>query len=76
MAKKKTATSKSTLNQKVLRQKRQAKRKRQQYLRTGVIVIGMVLAAGYFLWPRPQAQAISQDRLLDDPVMGVPPQQR
>ena len=30
----------------------------------------LLLAAGYFLWPRPEAQAISADRLNDDPSIG------
>ena len=60
------------MKKQTLRQQRQEKHNRQKYLRIGVIVIGLVLAAGYFLWPRPKALAVSQDRLLDDPVMGPP----
>lgn len=72
MAKKPAATKKKSLNQKVLRQERKAKRRRQSMIRFGVIVIGLVLVAGYFLWPRPQVLAVSQDRLLDDPTIGSP----
>ena len=33
-------------------------------------MIGISLVLGYFLWPRPQAQAVSADRLNDDPFIG------
>jgi protein-disulfide isomerase len=72
MAKKNLATKENPLNKKAIRQKRQAKRKRQRYLRVSLLVIGIALVAGYFLWPRPQAQAVSQDRLQDDPALGPP----
>ena len=62
--------SSSKNKKQIHRQKRQEKRKRQKYLRIGVIVVGLALLAGYFLWPRPQAQAVSQDRLDDDPYIG------
>jgi hypothetical protein len=62
--------SSSKKKKQTLRQERQAKRRRQRYLRIGVILIGLTLVAGYFLWPRPKAQAISQDRLNDDPFIG------
>ncbi len=64
----KKSSSKNT--KQIHRQKHQEKRKRQKYLRIGVIVVGLALLAGYFLWPRPQAQAVSQDRLDDDPYIG------
>lgn len=35
-----------------------------------MILIGLALVAGYFLWPRPKALAVSQDRLNDDPFIG------
>ena len=63
----KTASKKKKQN---LRQKRQEKRKRQRYLRIGAAVIGISLLLGYFLWPRPQAQAVNADRLNDDPFIG------
>ena len=49
---------------------RQEKRKRQRYLRISAAAIGLSMVLGYFLWPRPQAQAVSQDRLNDDPIIG------
>jgi len=49
---------------------RQEKRKRQRYLRISAAAIGLSMVLGYFLWPRPQAQAVSQDRLNDDPFIG------
>ena len=49
---------------------RQKKRKRQRYLRISAAVVGIALVVGYFLWPRPQAQEISPDRLNDDPFIG------
>lgn len=54
----------------VLRQQRQEKGRRQKYLRISIFVIGLALVAGYMLWPRPKAQAVSQDRLNDDPFIG------
>ena len=54
----------------VLRQQRQEKGRRQRYLRISIFVIGLALVAGYMLWPRPQAQAVSLDRLNDDPFIG------
>ena len=57
------AKNKKTLNRKALRQKRQAKRKQQRFLRIGLVAAGIILLAGYFLWPRPQAQAVSQERI-------------
>jgi protein-disulfide isomerase len=63
----KTASKKKKQN---LRQQRQEKRKRQRYLRIGAAVIGISLVLGYFLWPRPQAQAVNPDRLNDDPFIG------
>jgi protein-disulfide isomerase len=62
----------SPKNKKQLRrQQRQVRRQRQKYLRLGVVVIGVALVVGYFLWPRPQAQAVSADRLNDDPFIGA-----
>ncbi len=55
----------------IRRQQRQEKRKRQKYLRIGAAVIGIALVVGYFLWPRPQALAVSPDRLNDDPFIGA-----
>jgi protein-disulfide isomerase len=72
MAKKTTSKKNTQQSKKAIRQQRQGKRKRQRYLRIGVVVVGLVLAAGYFLWPRPQAQAVSPDRLNDDPALGSP----
>jgi cell division septal protein FtsQ len=43
----------------VLRQQRQEKGRRQKYLRISIFVIGLALVAGYMLWPRPKAQAVS-----------------
>jgi protein-disulfide isomerase len=63
--------SSSTRKRQIRRQERQEKPKRQKYLRISVIVIGTLLIAGYFLWPRPQARAVSQDRLNDDPFIGA-----
>jgi protein-disulfide isomerase len=54
----------------VLHQQREEKLRRQRYLRISIFVIGLALVAGYMLWPRPQAQAVSQDRLNDDPFIG------
>jgi protein-disulfide isomerase len=66
-----TGKKSSSKNKKHIRlQKRQAKRKRQNYLRIGAIVVGLALLAGYFLWPRPQALAVSPERLNDDPFIG------
>lgn len=50
---------------------KQIRRQRQKYLRIGAIVLGLVLVLGYFLWPRPQAAAVSADRLQDDPSIGA-----
>jgi protein-disulfide isomerase len=55
----------------IKRQQRQERRKRQKYLRIGAAVIGLALILGYYLWPRPQAQAVSADRLNDDPFIGA-----
>ena len=35
-------------------------------------MLGLALVAGYFLWPRPGAQAVSSERLNDDPALGSP----
>lgn len=59
----------SPKNKKQIR--RQERRQPQKYLRIGAAVIGLALILGYFLWPRPQAQAVSADRLNDDPFIGA-----
>ena len=46
-------------------------RKRQRFIQAGIVALVLLLAAGYFLWPRPQAQAVSADRLNDDPTLGA-----
>ena len=72
MATEKKKKKASPKNKKQLRrQERQQKRQRQKYLRIGVVVLGLALVAGYFLWPRPLAQAVSADRLNDDPFIGA-----
>ncbi len=62
--------SSSKNKKQILRERRKEKRNRQRYLRIGVVAVGLALLVGYFLWPRPQAQAVSQDRLNDDPYIG------
>ena len=62
--------SSSKNKKQILRERRKEKRNRQRYLRIGVIVVGFALLAGYFLWPRPKALAVSQERLNDDPYIG------
>jgi len=64
--------SPSKNNKQIRRQQRQEKIKRQKYLRIGVVLLGLALVAGYFLWPRPGAQAVSSERLNDDPALGSP----
>ncbi|MGB7094974.1 MAG: thioredoxin domain-containing protein [Anaerolineales bacterium] len=46
-------------------------RKRQRFIQAGIVALVLLLAAGYFLWPRPQALAVSPDRLNDDPFLGA-----
>lgn len=70
MAKKSSAQRNKKNNKKALRQQRQEKRKRQRYLRIGVVLIGIALVASYFLWPRPDVQAVSPERLNDAPFIG------
>lgn len=53
------------------REQRRERRQRQKYLRVGVVVLVLALVLGYFLWPRPQAQAVSAARLNDDPYLGA-----
>jgi protein-disulfide isomerase len=52
-------------------QHRKDKQKRQRLIRIGVIGLVLILAAGYLLWPRPQALAVSPERLNDDPSLGA-----
>jgi protein-disulfide isomerase len=47
------------------------KQKRQRLIQAGVIGLVLLLAAGYLLWPRPQALAVSPERLNDDPFLGA-----
>jgi protein-disulfide isomerase len=61
----------SQINKKQLRQERRERRQRPKYIRIGAVVIGLALVLGYFLWPRPQAQAVSADRFNDDPFIGA-----
>lgn len=62
----------SPKNKKQLRrQQRQEKRQRQKYLRIGAAILGLALVLGFFLWTRPQAQAVSADRLNEDPFIGA-----
>ena len=67
----KNKKSSSKNKKQIRRQQRQEKRKRQKYLRIGAAVIGLALVVRYFLWPRPQALAVSPDRLNDDPFIGA-----
>jgi protein-disulfide isomerase len=67
--KKKKASPKN--KKQLRRQQRQERRQRQKYLRIGAVIIGFAMIVGYFLWPRPQAQAVSPDRLNDDPFIGT-----
>ena len=53
------------------RLRRDENRKRQRLIQAGIVALVLLLAAGYFLWPRPQAQAVSADRLNDDPTLGA-----
>jgi len=62
--------SPSKRKKQTLSQQRQDTRKRLRYLRIGAAVIGLFLVLGYFLWPRPKALAVSQERLSDDPFIG------
>ena len=49
---------------------RLGKQKRRRLIQAAVIGLVLVLAAGYMLWPRPQALAVSPERLNDDPALG------
>jgi protein-disulfide isomerase len=51
-------------------EQRREKQKRQRLIQAGVIGLVLLLAAGYLLWPRPQALAVSPERLNDDPSLG------
>ncbi len=59
-------------SKKQIRQERhQGKQKRQRLIQAGVIGLVLLLAVGYLLWPRPQALAVSPERLNDDPFLGA-----
>jgi protein-disulfide isomerase len=71
VAEKKSKKSSPNNQKQLKRQQRQDKRQRQKYLRIGAVVVGLALLLGYFLWPRPQALAVSPDRLIDEPFIGA-----
>lgn len=55
----------------IRQERRQGKQKRQRLIQAGVIGLVLLLAVGYLLWPRPQALAVSPERLNDDPFLGA-----
>ncbi|HZD58333.1 MAG TPA: DsbA family protein [Anaerolineales bacterium] len=65
MAKKRPKSGKQ-----LIRERRQARQKRQRWLTIGVGVLAFVAVAGFVLWPRPKAEPVDPARLVDDPSLG------
>ena len=56
----------------IRQEQRRGKQKRQRLIQAGVVGLVLLLAAAYLLWPRPQALAVSPERLNNDPSLGPP----
>ncbi len=65
------ANSKSLQSKKQrIRQRRQVARQRKRFLTIGLGVLGMMLVGAFVFWPRPKAEQLRTDRLVDDPTLG------